>query len=232
MRVRGIVWMSVGVIILSEASAYGNAFAGENPNVRLAMHCAASNAYLGCPDRCPQSCDEIDCDLTPQELSASGDRGIIYLVAYNVTGFSGIEFALEVTPHSGVSFENIHWCAPAPLAPHMGDPWREGVIVTWGNDDYCLEPRGGEGGVVFGYLRIDFTGMEPVILKYAPSSFSYSFAPRNYVLDCTDSYAEDRVVAAHGAVIGGNASAIGSPCDGGPSSQMQSWSEVKSMYKY
>ena len=110
MRARTSVPMSVFVMLLSGALASGTVIAGENSNVRLAMHCTASSSYLGCPDECPQSCDEIDWDLTPQELANSGDQGFIYLVAYNVTGLSGIEFALEATPGSGASFKSIRWC--------------------------------------------------------------------------------------------------------------------------
>jgi len=225
------ILLSVAVITVSGALWDGRAAAGENTGVRLAMHCVASDRYLGCPSDCPQSCEEIDWDFTPEELATSFDQGTIYLVAYNVSGLSGIEFALEVVSGSGASFEEITWCGSAPAFPSLGDVWRGGRIVTWGNA-HCLEPQSADGGVVFGRLRVDFSGMEPTIIDYAPSNYSDASFPHNYALNCTDDFAEDPVVQHHGAVIYGHGFSIGNPCEGGPVDELQTWSEMKSMYRY
>ena len=94
------------------------------------------------------------------------------------------------------------------------------------------EPSTSDGGVVFGRLPVDVSGTEVTIIDYAPSNFSNAFSPHNYTLDCTEAFSEDPVVQHHGAVISGYGSAIGSPCESGPTDDLQTWSEMKSRYRY
>lgn len=207
--------------------------AGENRDVRLAMHCVPASDYLECPDVSPQSCEEIDCDLTPEELLSSGGAGTIFLVAYNVNSLAGVEFALTFPSGSGSMFDGPHWCARTALViPSPGAVRSRGGIVSWGRGDFCLEPASPGGGVIFGYLEVDFTGSSSIVVEYAPSTYTYGFDPRNYTLDCSTSFEEDRVVHHHGAVINGvGRSTIGDPCEGGPVSDISTWSTLKSLYR-
>jgi hypothetical protein len=198
---------------------------GENPNVRLAMHCVATNQYLYELRDCPQSCDEIDCDLTREELSLTGGYGMIFLVAYNVNGLASIEYALDYPDGVSTTFEPTeYWCGESALS--LGNREEDGRIVSWGLD-LCLEPESSNGGVAFAFIRVRYRDTQPVVFKWAPSEFSYGFDPHNYTMDCTSNYREDPVVAHHGAVIGGKCS---DPCMGGL--QESSWGEVKQKYRY
>jgi hypothetical protein len=208
------------------------AIAGENSDVRFAMHCVATSQYLYDLKDCPQDCDEIDWDLTRAELSMTGGYGIIFLIAYNVNAVAGIEYALEYPTGVSTTFEPPeYWCGE-DNAIGMGDVAGDGHIVAWGRD-LCLEAESSDGGVAFASIRVRFLDNQPVVLKWAPSSFSYGFDPHNYTMDCTDRYEEDPVVAHHGAVIGGDGmSILGDPCMSGPISEEASWGEVKQKYRY
>jgi hypothetical protein len=72
--------------------------AGENPNVKLAMHVIASADSLGWDDLIPAACESINVDISVEELLAAGGYGYIVLLAYDVEGITGIEFALSGWP--------------------------------------------------------------------------------------------------------------------------------------
>ncbi|MCK4547506.1 MAG: hypothetical protein KAW17_08715 [Candidatus Eisenbacteria sp.] len=221
-----VVIAAAVLVLISQPAA-----AGGNSDVRLAMHCVATNQYLYDLDECPQSCDEIDCDLTRQELAVSGGWGKIFLVAYNVDGIAGIEFALEFAPGTASMLDGPHYLTPTH-APVLGNVTTDGGIAAWGNNP-CMEPETSGGGVAFAYLDVQFTGSQAVVLQWADSQFSYRFDPHNYTLDCTSSFREDPIIAHHGAVIGGDCrSILGDPCTSGPISEEATWGEVKQKYRH
>ena len=76
---------ATAILLLAATSAS----AGPNPEVKLAMHLVASNAYLYCEDLAPPSVADINADLTVEELAASDYCGYVVFLAYDIVDTAG-----------------------------------------------------------------------------------------------------------------------------------------------
>jgi len=210
-------------------------FGYNNEHGSLAIHLVASNEYLECEDLCPpgMTCEDINCDLSMEELEASGGYGYAAFVAYNIDyGVSTVEFFV------------VGW----PVGPATPD--FAGPVYCAGETGYLVgepfEKRGGIGGVavftcerpcsnMFCFCLIGFGpeiyGWLPITLEYAPSSFSSPSDPHNYFFDCTVNWDMFDVTHEHPAVIGGTCDPIPN-CEPGPTaSDKSTWGAVKNLYR-
>jgi len=184
------------IALMSTAPAWG----GENPSAKLAMHLVASSGYLDCGDLMPAACDSINVDVSVAEILAAGGYGYIAFVAYDVSGITGVEFAVDGWPtgRGAPTLGGPYWCPEGTLA--MGDHLGSGGVASFP----CVAAPAG-GPVLIGYCSFGPLDEEdlPITLDYAASDFSYPDNTHNYVLDCTTDYQEDSVTAVTGCTVGG-----------------------------
>jgi hypothetical protein len=183
-----------------------SASAGPNPEVKLAMHLVASNAYLYCEDLAPPTPEDINDDLTIEELAASDYCGYLVFLAYDIeVGISAVEYFVTGWPmgRGAPLFSGPTYC---PWALCMGNPFEasggEGAICAFGECLGCPPP----GMHSFAYILFDLsahTDYLPIDVRYDPSSYSYPGWPHNYVLACPDhDFAEDLFLKEYDCTIG------------------------------
>jgi hypothetical protein len=173
--------------------------AGQNPDVKLAMHLVASSASLACADLTPATVADINPSVTQGELGAAGYVCYVVFVAYDFEELWGAEFCATGLPPEVVVMETV-WCPPG--APSIGDPWSGGVVVAF---QECLEPYDEGEVAVIGYVKTFWfaaLGSLPAEIAYCPSSLSYPGDPHNYAVDCFLAM-EDTFALEYPCVVGG-----------------------------
>jgi hypothetical protein len=173
------------------------------------MHLIASNEYLDCEDFSLSSPEEINNDLTMEDLALSGYCGYVVFVAYDLGAcITGVEYFVTGWPMSrgGPTFSGPQYCGTGNEVS-LGVPF---------------EALGGVGGIVglgscfwdpaarlhtFASVFFDVSGHSgwlPVQLHYSPSSYTYTTWPHNYVIGPEPGLLDDIVVEEHGCIIGSN----------------------------
>jgi len=176
-------------------------WAGENPDAKMAMHIIASEDSLGWNDLAPAACESINVDVSVSELFAEGGYGYVVLLAYDVEGISGVEFALDGWPtgRGAPQLSGPYWHAEG--ATTFGDHLDEGGATGLGE---CVEPDT-TGLAVLAYLTfgpLDSTDV-PIDLSFLPSTYTAPEDSLVGVTDCTEIYQIDEVVLTSGSTIGG-----------------------------
>ena len=185
--------------------------AGDNPDVKLAMHLIASSDSLGCDDLVPAACDSINVDLSIEELFAADGYGYVALLAYDVSGMTSVEFALEGWPsgRGAPPFAGPSWCTEG--ATTFGDHLASGGATGLGA---CAEPDSTTGLVLLGYLTfgpLDSTDV-PINLDFLPSTYTEPEDSLLAVTDCTEDFVVDEVVSWSGCTVGGTYSGSEPDC--------------------
>ncbi len=198
--------MGLGVVIgilVVFASAAG---AGLNPDAKLAMHLIASGEYLDCEDFELASIDDINPDLSMEELAAASYCGYVVFVVYDLgVAMTGCEYFVTGWPmgRGAPLFAGPDYCGRIALC--LGEPFEafggEGGIVALGGPFVYPETM----SFPFGAISFDLsahTSYLPITLDFSPSRFQYPSSPHNYVLGPWPNYSEDPFVEEHGCVIG------------------------------
>jgi hypothetical protein len=175
------------------------------------MHLVASDQVLDCQELMPTCCDSINVDLSVAEVLASGGYGYIALVAYDVEGITGAEFAITGWPsgRGAPVLVGPTWCEDALS---LGDHGDGGGITAF---EACVEPDSTSGIAVLAYWSfgpLDSTDL-PIELNVAASTYSDEDSLL-VVLDCTVNYEQDDVVAVSGCTVGGIYSGTAPDCSG------------------
>jgi hypothetical protein len=190
--------IAIAVLLLAVLWLPAVAPAGQNPDVKLAIHLVASTAELTCSDLKPATAADINPSVTAAELSAASSFCYLVFVAYDFEELAAVEFCATGLPLE-VFVIGSGWCPDGALS--IGDPWTGGVAVAFPG---CIESSYEGEVVVIGYYRtlwISASGSLPAEITYCPSNLHYPGDPHNYVTDC--SMEEDRVVHEYPCVIGG-----------------------------
>ena len=205
------------------------------------MHLIATEAYL--QDLYSESLaelvlDEIDQDLNIAELASSNYTGCCILCAWNISGMSGIEFAIEGwrTARASPPRPTIEW--EDDLNTQVsGTPFWPGALAYWGmsgngcdQTDTHARLRPCEMGQCtiypFAHFRFDLrahTAILPVTLDFADSPYTYPSDPHICVLDCSQDLVEDSV-----PLIRTSCCILGSTLD---AAEPCTWSAVKALYR-
>jgi len=185
--------------------------AGDNPNVKLAMHLIASSDSLSCDDLVPAACESINVDVSIEELFGAEGYGYIALLAYDVSGLTSVEFALDGWPlgRGAPPLTGPSWCTEG--ATTFGDHLASGGATGLGT---CIEPDSTTGLVLLGYLTfgpLDSTDV-PIHLDFLPSTYTEPEDSLLAVTDCTEDFVVDEVVSWSGCTIGGTHSGSEPDC--------------------
>ncbi len=203
---------AVAVLMLSlmiSGFAPAGARADSNPDAKLAMHLVASDEYLYCDDLIASACSGIDPDLSMAELAASGYQAYAVFLAYDLeTCITGVEYLVTGWPTGpdAPAFEFPEYCPPMEKTLCMGEPFEAlggaGGICAFGE---CVW-EAPFGMAPYAYIWFDLsshTPLLPITLDYAPSTYTYSDDPHNYVLGPGPDFPEQAVMTWHGCSIGG-----------------------------
>jgi hypothetical protein len=176
------------------------------------MHLVASDQYLDCSELTPTCCDSINVDLSVAEILAAGGYGYIALVAYDIEGITGAEFAITGWPsgRGAPVLVGPTWCEDALS---LGDHEDGGGITAF---EACVEPDSTSGIAILAYWSfgpLDSTDL-PIDFNVAASTYSDEDSLL-IVLDCTVDYEQDDIVAVTGCTVGGIYSGTAPDCTGG-----------------
>ncbi|GEM_PF-6316748 len=206
---------------------------GANPDAHLAMHVIVSDAYLGCEDVCPYSCEDIDNDVLPAEIVGAGFCTVAFL-AYGFSGMTAVEYRVEGFPTGGGAppLPLVEYCPASSMV--SGDPFGDGCMQVLGE---TIEPDiPWQGTFCFAYARLntyDLMPWWPVTLSYSPSAYTYPADPHNFVTGPPPDFEESPVLGEHGMTIGGPHSEE-TPylsCSGPSASELETWGGIKERYR-
>ncbi|MCK4547723.1 MAG: hypothetical protein KAW17_09815, partial [Candidatus Eisenbacteria sp.] len=199
--------ISVLAAVLFLASVPALAWAGPNPDVKLAMHVVATYDFLYCDDFAAAltTPGDMDPDVSQAELDAASGYAYVVFCAYDFDSVSGVEFQLSGWPtgRGTPPQPTMIWCPGSSLV--LGDPWSGGAITAYGECwdaelDGAVDPF---AWFVWGSASADYSAYLPMELSYIPSAYSYPANPHNYTLGCAPDFVEDSVVREYPGVIGG-----------------------------
>jgi len=210
--------IAITVLAAAVAGVAGQAFAGTNPLINLALDVQAkaktrsSGSCVGMPVY--SSCSSI-----VQEAAATGEKDVI-ICLYNFVGLTAAEFAIDWTPdYSYVSFGSFTKCSTLDVT--VIGPGRISTQLAWSS---CQVP--GSGGIlVAGWFR--------AIGLAGGSRFEVGATDQGNLATRDCAFATDLFHTVHGGRIARPAGPADlAPCVQGPTAvENTTWSGVKALYR-